>query len=394
MLKEIEISLKSLTFWIVALIIGGFLFSQFSGTPLNEPKPNQENYGSVQATDQETIIAQTMRNLYIQHEENTYDTYPFVFLKEVKLSSGEQAKVKKILEEAIGQPLDSLQFETMIQTEQGYFVESDFKLPIVSSYDYSKFKQDMAKVATIIGRGSDFEENKYAISATKAQTYQGAKAEFDKIKEKDHVVGAYARLISDYLVIILSLAPVFLAATVLVRDQRAMSQDTIFTKKTSTFKLVGTRYLSVVILMTLVASIVAIMPTAQSMFVASKLGVFGNPLIVYAYLAVWLIPSILAVTGISFLITSIFGGIVSVLTAFVIWFTSLNLGATKLDGFAGWNLIPRFNQVGARSAFEAMLPQFINNRMLWSAIGIACFLLSVVVINLKRKGVLRIGKNE
>ena len=193
--------------------------------------------------------------------------------------------------------------------------------------------------------------------------------------------------------IILSLAPVFLAATVLIRDQRTMSQDTIFTKKTSTIKLVGIRYLSVVILMTVVAAIVAIMPTAQSMFVASKLGVFGNPLIVYAYLAVWLIPSILAVTGISFFITSLFGGIVSVLTAFVMWFTALNLGATKLDGFAGWNLIPRFNQVGARSEFEVLLPQLINNRLLWSGIGLACVLLSVVIIDLKRKGVLRIGKN-
>lgn len=374
-------------------MIGGFLFSQFSGTPINEPKPDQESYGSVQTTEKSEIMAQTIRDLYLQHEENTYDTYPFAFLKTVKLADTEQGQVKKILEKAIGQPLESLKIETTVQTEQGYFVENDFKLPIASDYDYTKFQQDMVKVTEMVGRGSDFEESKYAISASKPQTYQGAKAEFDKIKEKDRVVGAYARLISDYLVIILSLAPVFLAATVLIRDQRALSQDTIFTKKTSTIKLVGIRYLSVVILMTVVAAIVAIMPTAQSMFVASKLGVFGNPLIVYAYLAVWLIPSILAVTGISFFITSLFGGIVSVLTAFVMWFTALNLGATKLDGFAGWNLIPRFNQVGARSEFEVLLPQLINNRLLWSGIGLACVLLSVVVIDLKRKGVLRIGKN-
>lgn len=399
--KEFSIGLKSLTYWLVVLFMGVFIFSQL-GTDLisiKEPQPNEDYYGVGATDDKISIQKQTIGNLFQQHSIGQYKTYPFGFLKVVTPSNYDQKEIGKIIEKATGKSLEELSEisdkENESVDEFQMYTNQDFDyFPIAQDYAYQQFQKDMKKVAEIIGKGSDFEEAMYKASAIKSLSYEEAHKNFEMILKRDQVSGAYARLVCDYLGIILALVPVFLAATVVLRDKRAKSQLVIYTKALSSVKLQTMRFLSTVVLVLIPVLLFSIMPALQANLIAQKFNQAGDTWLFYQYILGWTLPSIIAVVGISFLITTLFGGIASVVAQVAIWFFSISAGSPNIVGKVGFNLIPRFNHVGSTVIFEGIFQELVVNRILWASIGILCFLVSVIVYDYKRKGGTIFGKGS
>ncbi|MEK5332832.1 hypothetical protein [Lysinibacillus sp. FSL W8-0992] len=399
--KEFFISLKSLTYWLVVVFIGVFIFSQLGTdlTSFKEPQPNEDNYGVGVTNDKISIQKQTMGNLFYQYDVGQYNTYPLGFLKVVTPSNSDQKEIGKIIEKATGISLEEIseisEKENKSANEFQMYAHQDFDyFPIAQDYSFQQFQEDMKKVVKIIGHGSDFEEAKYKASAIKSLSYEEAHENFEMILKRDKVSGAYARLVCDYLGIILALVPVFLAATVILRDKRAQSQLVIYTKAISSVKLQTMRFLSTVVLIFIPVLLFSIMPALQANLIAQKFNQSGDIWLFYQYILGWTLPSIIAVVGISFLITTLFGGITSVMVQVAIWFISISVGSTNIVGKVGFNLIPRFNNVGSTVIFEGIYQELVVNRILWACIGILCFFVSVIVYDYKRKGGKIFGKSR
>ncbi|MFJ7405881.1 MULTISPECIES: hypothetical protein [unclassified Lysinibacillus] len=399
--KEFFISLKSLTYWLVVVFIGVFIFSQLGTdlTSFKEPQPNEDNYGVGVTNDKISIQKQTMGNLFYQYDVGQYNTYPLGFLKVVTPSNPDQKEIGKIIEKATGISLEEIseisEKENKSANEFQMYAHQDFDyFPIAQDYSFQQFQEDMKKVVKIIGHGSDFEEAKYKASAIKSLSYEEVHENFEMILKRDKVSGAYARLVCDYLGIILALVPVFLAATVILRDKRAQSQLVIYTKAISSVKLQTMRFLSTVVLIFIPVLLFSIMPALQANLIAQKFNQSGDIWLFYQYVLGWTLPSIIAVVGISFLITTLFGGITSVMVQVAIWFISISVGSTNIVGKVGFNLIPRFNNVGSTVIFEGIYQELVVNRILWACIGILCFLVSVIVYDYKRKGGKILGKSR
>lgn len=394
--QEMKTTFKSLTYWIVIAVIGIFAFTQLGGalTTIKAPQPNQENYGSKLTTDPQQIQEQTYSKLLWNYYSDEYHAYPLGFFKGVNPSDAEKDQIKVILEKASGKTYQELETELAdsFTVQEGMTIFQPTTFPLVTAHSYQIFEKDMEQVTKILGGGSDFDQSRYQQTQV-PMTYQEALAEYELIITKDHVSGAYARIVCDYFGIILALAPVFLAATVLLRDRRSQAQAVIFTKKTATFKLIGLRYISTVLLILLPVLLFSLMPALQSEMIASRLGATSNLFLYYQYILLWLTPTILGVVGLSFLITELFGGIVTIVVQFILWFASISWNG-QLIGAKGLNLIPRFNTVGDTEIFTNLLPELITNRIFWSLLGLVCLLITIFIVDFKRKGGRLFGKKR
>ena len=108
--KELGITLKSLTYWLVVLFIGAFLFTQLGSDfiSLKQPEPGKNDYGIGRATDKHAIQQQTIFSLLQQYNSKGFNTYPFGFLKTVTPSKSDKATIKEILERATGKSVAEL----------------------------------------------------------------------------------------------------------------------------------------------------------------------------------------------------------------------------------------------------------------------------------------------
>ncbi len=394
LIKEMKITLKSLTYWVVIVLIGLFAFSQIGGdlTSIREPKLSDAEYGMMATKDPKKIQESTYQQLLPEYLNNSYATYPLGFLKSVRISDKKQKEIEALLTKASGLSIDELTKNYQESTNSAGQI--NFIFPIKKGYSYKEFQQDMQQASMIIGKKSNYEEERYREIALEPKTYQQATKDYHLLIEKDQVSGAYVRMVCDYFGIILALAPIFLAATVIVRDKRAQAQQVIFTKRTSTSKLILCRYISCVLLVLLPVLLFALMPGMQTLMIAEGINAHGSLVLFYQYILGWLTPTILAVTGIGFLITEVAGGILAIIAQLLFWLANLFLNSGSIIGRVGWSLIPRFNVVGQRNLFEKILPELITNRICWSILGIACCILTIVLADYKRKGGRLFGKGS
>ena len=397
--KELGITLKSLTYWLVALFIGAFLFTQLGSDfiSLKQPEPGKNDYGIGRATDKHAIQQQTIFSLLQQYNSKGFNTYPFGFLKTVTPSKSDKATIKEILERATGKSvaeLNQAQSNLAIENPQIDQFALAEKFVLAKDYTYPAFEKDMRKVEELIGKGSDFSKNVYLNQTRRQLNYEEATKNFQTTLTKDRVSGAFARMTCDYLGLVLALVPVFIAATVVLRDKRAQSQLVIHSKRICSFKLYGTRFLATVLLVLLPVILFSLLPAIQSVYVAQKYQHVGDLLLFYQYIIGWSLPTIVAVIGISFLITTVFNGLVSVIFQLGFWLLSLMSNGRNIVGSVGVNLIPRFNTVGSREVFEQIFSELVINRVLWFALGLICFLLSCVIFDRKRKGRMHYGNSR
>ena len=99
------------------------------------------------------------------------------------------------------------------------------------SLSYERFEEVMQEVDDMLGGGSSYALDSIGDNGSEPKTYEDAVKEYEELVHKDGYTGGYARLFSDYMVIILGILPVFLAVTRELRDRRANMQELLYVRR-------------------------------------------------------------------------------------------------------------------------------------------------------------------
>ena len=397
--KECGMWTKSILLYVFIIMIFMFYTTQMTAeNDIYKPVQNASGYYGQTITDDETILMNhAIDNLVKEYSNNKYVTYPFMFYQEKTLSENESDAVGQILETLLGKDekqwkkeLDEyynsyteiIDSESKITTKQPSF---DYPLTVDSDVQYSEFLIMMEQVESYVGNLSNY--SLANIQNVKVpMTYQQAVDNYDEMVNNEGITNAYARLFCDYIGILLGIIPTFFAITRVYKDKRSQVSQIINTKKVSTFTLVSAKYLAMVIVTFVPVLILSILPLIHSIFISNINGVSIRYFAFVIHCFGWLLPTILFVIALSYFISCLFENMLSVLISVIVWFVSIVSGTGNGLINAGYNLIPRFNELGSYQKFENMLPQLIENRIIYILASVLIVILTIYVVSKKRVG--------
>ncbi len=249
-IKECRQVLKSLVYYIYVVIFVLFITSQMSGEDeLREPQPGWSYYGETVTQDDALIMEGTLANLIQEVGRNSFATYPIGFYKEVNLTDGELEQVKAIL-------------ECCTDVKEGL--------------TYAEFEAAMEEVCDLVGKGSFYEKESYENRIRVPMTYEQAKEDFDALSTKDGLTRAYMRLFCDYAGIILSVLPIFIGVSRVLRDKRAKVQQVIFSKSASGTQIILSRYLANLVMISIPVFLTALLIQQPFYYRAQTMGIQGD----------------------------------------------------------------------------------------------------------------------
>lgn len=388
-MKECSQTAKSLTYWLLVIIMVLFFASQMGQMDMEKaPEKGLENYGVKPSKDKNIIMSATLGMLAGEYAEGRYTTYPIGFVKSVTLGKEEEAKVGEILKEATG--LDKEEIEEKIDEfyeNSGGIITSRPVLEPLESLSYGRFEEIMQEVDDMLGGGSSYALDSLGDNGSEPKTYEDAVKEYEELVQKDGYTGGYARLFSDYMVIILGILPVFLAVTRELRDRRANMQELIYVRRSSSMTIIASRYLSMVVMILIPVFALSIQPLASCVTYAKTAGISVDYLAFAKYIAGWLLPTVMVVTALGMLLTELTDTALAVLVQGAWWFVSIFMGAKTMDGGRyGWNLIPRHNTILNYSGYQEGFSQLLTNRILYASLAVIAVSVTAWIYSQKRKG--------
>ena len=388
-MKECSQTAKSLTYWLLVIIMVLFFASQMGQMDMEKaPEKGLEDYGVKPSKDKNIIMSATLGMLAGEYAEGRYTTYPIGFVKSVTLGQEEEAKVGEILKEATG--LDKEEIEEKIDEfyeNSGGIITSRPVLEPLESLSYGRFEEIMQEVDDMLGGGSSYALDSLGDNGSEPKTYEDAVKEYEELVQKDGYTGGYARLFSDYMVIILGILPVFLAVTRELRDRRANMQELIYVRRSSSMTIIASRYLSMVVMILIPVFALSIQPLASCVTYAKTAGISVDYLAFAKYIAGWLLPTVMVVTALGILLTELTDTALAVLVQGAWWFVSIFMGAKTMDGGRyGWNLIPRHNTILNYSGYQEGFSQLLTNRILYASLAVIAVSVTAWIYSQKRKG--------
>lgn len=404
--KECKKIMFSLTFLIYLVAVVGFYFTQFvpdTKEKIPQPAPEFTDYGTIAKEVPEILMPAATDGLVTEYLRGYYTAYPIGFYKKVQLSEKKSAQIAEIITEITGiskQELDDYDdFNeggmTMIPDGNGGYIPVVEKpnipeINIPDTMTYEHFRELMRKADKIIGGGTDYSDDYIVGTFSRVpQTYEDALADYNDIIEKDKVTGAYARLFCDYMGIIVSILPAFVAAALANADRKSRMEHLIYSRKISSAKLIFTRFSALVI--TLAIPVIVLAFTASfsvsRVYPQSSTDFFAIPKMSVC----WLLPNILFSTALGMAITEISSQLIAVFVQGVLWFASVMSISGGLTGSIGrFTLVCRHNSLYDRSVFMESFNNFSFSRIFYTVLAVAIMLLTTWIYSEKRKGGLNV----
>lgn len=374
--KEIKKTVLSITFAVFIIFLLAFAISQevlnFSNEIITVPQQG-EDYGIQQKEEPELIMPAAFSSLYKEFTANEYIAYPIGFYKNVKLNDTDQEKMAEIISTLSGVPVDDL------------LNKSNIKVNLSADISYKKFKECMKQADNLIGGGSNYSENSLLNFSCVKITYEEAVESYNLIASTDKFTGAYARLFCDYIGIILSILPVFIAVAVCLKDRRAKMNDLIYARKISSFKLILSRYFAIIIAVMLPTVILAYISnsTIWGQYSGMNLDYFA-PL---KYAIGWLMPSAMIAVAIGIFFTELTETPIAIAIQGLWWFIDLNAGVSRMGGVHTlFELTPRHNVLGNTQIFLDEFNTLVANRLVMSGAALLFVIATVIIYEQKRRG--------
>ena len=374
--KEIKKTVLSITFAVFIIFLLAFAISQevlnFSNEIITVPQQG-EDYGTQQKEEPELIMPAAFSSLYKEFTANEYIAYPIGFYKNVKLNDTDQEKMAEIISTLLGVPVDDL------------LNKSNIKVNLSADISYKKFKECMKQADNLIGGGSNYSENSLLNFSCVKITYEEAVESYNLIASTDKFTGAYARLFCDYIGIILSILPVFIAVAVCLKDRRAKMNDLIYARKISSFKLILSRYFAIIIAVMLPTVILAYISnsTIWGQYSGMNLDYFA-PL---KYAIGWLMPSAMIAVAIGIFFTELTETPIAIAIQGLWWFIDLNAGVSRMGGVHTlFELTPRHNVLGNTQIFLDEFNTLVANRLVMSGAALLFVIATVIIYEQKRRG--------
>lgn len=422
-LKECKKILCSITFILVVVTLIFFASVQevftFNARPITEPQLNQ-SYGTTAKEVPEQIMPAAVNSLYIEYLSNNYLAYPVGFYKNIKLSDSNQDKVAKVLSEITDKDEDFFKNgykeaktareendsngntieigggEGLVENEKGELVipdivqetkpdSTDAPFNLKEGLGYENFKAKMKVVDALIGGGSQYSQT-YIVNnfGMVPVTYEEAIQSYDLINEKDHFTGAYARLFTDYICLMASLLPVFLAVAIGLKDRRAKMRDLVDSRSVSSISLVATRYLAIVVMMIVPILILAFISNVMVWGVHS-----GQDLDYFAFITYtigWVLPSVMISSAVGVFLTELTDTPIAIAVQALWWFMDMNIGIKIIKGGYGTLLNPRHNIKGNTQVYIDNFDALLINRVSYVVASLILIALTVMIYEQKRKG--------
>ncbi len=372
---ELKKTLLSLSYAILLVVLIIVPVTQgvldYSNEIMNKPKQG-EDHGSRNAEIPEVVMPEALISLAREYSVNEYIAYPTGFYKAVKLDDEDSRRMAKIL--AGISNMGKVDENTDLNT-----------ISLKEGITYDEFCDYMKQADDLIGGGSSYSKPSLKKFGNIAITYEDALAEYSLVKKHDRFTGAYARLFTDYLGIVLSFLPVFLGVAICLKDRRSAMTALIYTRKIPSLRLVITRYIAIVLAVVIPTLILAYASNISmwGLYPSSSLDYLA-PL---RYVMGWILPSIMISASIGMFLTELTSLPIAPLALGIWWFVDLNMGARNLTGgITLWELTPRHNSLGETQVFIDSLSTLIDNRLMYAAISIALIMLTAFIYELRRKG--------
>lgn len=411
-LRESKKVIFSITFLILIAAMLLMALSQdvldFSDREIEMPFSGL-SYGMQTKEIPEIIMPAAITSLYREYKANSYTAYPIGFYKNVKLSTKEQQQVAEILsmiteislEELVNSVNatthngDRLIFENgkELASDDGEVMitmpipnnDSDTVLLVKDELTYEKFKSYMKQVDKLIGGGSNYSKTMLLNFGKVPITYKEAIDSYFMIKDKDHFSGAYARLFSDYLVTVLSFLPVFLAITISLKDKRNGIHELIYTRKTSSVKIILTRYIAIITAIMISVIIISYISnmSAWSFYDGMKLDYLA-PL---KYDLGWILPSVMISAAVGMFFTELTNTAIGVAVQGLWWFIDINTGKAEIiSGYSLFRLSPRHNSLQYTQTFNDHFNSLIVNRIFFIVLALILVAATILIYEQKRRG--------
>lgn len=403
---EIKRCLKNPLFWITAILLFLFVNSQFTGDTskwtVEKPIEGQESYGSIATEDMNIVRSESLATLLLEYSNNSYTTYPYGFYRGIELNETKNVNMQKLLSALTGATIQDIESLQRVPVEEKYsnedtkntFTQQMSKIMVsseVNSITDDNYLDLMEKADQLLGGGS-FYSKKLIVShfGNRPKTYEEALVEYDAIINRDKITGAFARLFCDYAGIAVALLPIFLSVALWYQDKRSNCSDILYSKMSSSAKIVLSRFLAMVILLTTVILLIA---TFYNIKIIKANGIENVDLFAfYRYALLWLTPSLIVVLSVGTFTTILTNSPLGILVMFIWWFIGLFGGVDDIYGGYGYQLVLRHNIIGNTDVYFNNLGQVLLNRGIYTAISIILIILSIKVYRIKREG--RIFQNE
>lgn len=376
--KEIKKAAISITFFVFIIALLAMPLSEdvlnFSNHDVITAPKQGEDYGIQQKEVPELIMPAAFNSLYNEFTANEYIAYPIGFYKNVKLNETDKEKMAEIISTLSGVPVNDLLTSA-----------NSIEVTLSDDISYEEFKECMKQADDLIGGGSNYSENNLLNYSYVAITYEEAVTNYNLIVNEDKFTGAYARLFCDYVGIILSILPVFIAVAICLKDKRAKMNDLIYVRKTSSFKLILSRYFAVVISVMLPTVILAYI--SNSTVWGQYSGMALDYLAPLKYALGWLMPSVMIAAAIGIFFTELTGTPIAIAIQALWWFIDLNAGVGRLRGVHTlFELTPRHNSLGNTQIFLDEFHTLVTNRLIIAGAALLLVAVTVIIYEQKRMG--------
>lgn len=400
--KECKKTICSLTFIIYVAAVLAMYVTQFESdaldAPAEAPRPGSDSYGSIPLETPEILMPAAVESLISEYLAGSYTTYPLLTYKEVKLKESETAQIADIIMELTDITREELDSFTEYEPG-GYMGEADeegntmivYRDPVLPEYDlsddisYERFKELMTQADKIIGRGSKYGE-KFLVNnfSRRPLTYEGALADYEQLMDEKNIAEGYMRLYCDYMGIILGIVPVFVCVGLWQMDKRSRMEQLIYSRKISSARLLITRYLALVCCMAAPVVLTALHAMIGMQQLYPEKNIYFAKAVVLAI--VWLLPSIMIVTGAGALIAELFSPFLSIFLQGAWWMFALTSEEALTGDIPIYALIVRHNNLGKAMFFEDQYENFVWNRTGYFVLSVIVVGLTVLLYEKVRKG--------
>lgn len=393
--KECKNILKSYIYYVFIAITILFYISQMGmKTPVDleqkfappERVSREEEYatyGLKEAELSEEMIPEVAIHLYREYIDNSYVTYPIGYYKEVKLNKDETKEIELILEEITGNTIEEL--------DKIWNSDEFSGMPVNEHMSFERFKELMEEADKLLGGGSNYGEEGIKAITRVPVTYEEAIEEYEYLIEKDKLTNGYARLFSDYLGIVMGIFPIFVAVFMSIKDRKTKMSPLIYSRNTSSSKIILTRFFSLVFMMLIPIIVLGIKETATCYIYANSNNIAIDVFAFIKYIVWWLLPTLMMVTSIGMFFTLLTDTPIAIAIGLFMWFSNLiNIGLKGDYPILG--LFVRHNSYKNGILIAENFSKIMTNRLLITGISLLIVGTTICIYESKRSGKLDMGR--
>lgn len=402
--SEIKYQLKSTVFWI--FIVATCLFAYFQFNEVYERiEPSQPDSGLIFKYNQtgglELIESGEVNSSPVKKSAQSMSLEELEIVESLVDNSltleEEKAEIKRHLSQDLwrGKYLNYSFFinkEVRLSDDQRQIME-EF-LDKIDHLSEEKFLLEVNQLDRLLGKNTIYGDKLRQEFLNKPLTPEEEEALFKFKVYKEGMTNAYGRLFADYLGITAGLFPIFIAAFLLLRDQRFQMDELVRVRQFHPLSYIWAKYLAVVFLISGAYLLIAGYPTFRFYQICQANGWVFHIFGFFKYTVAWVIPTMMFTVALGLFIGQMTGSsLIALIVQMILWFSNI----TTLQGnYSLSRFVIRFNSSDDYHLLVKSLKDIWINRIFFIILTIVCVcLVALIWYNRSFKGRSKqhVGKN-